>query len=281
MDKYTIKDFNQQYPNDDACLDEVFQNRYGSLKACPACGVAESKFYKLKGRKAYSCMHCGHQLHPLAKTIFHKSETPLKSWFFAIYLFSTSKNGVSAKELERHLGVTYKTAWRIANRIRLLMTQNADKLDGIVEVDETYFGGRTKSKRKWDNKSGVIGVVKRRGEARALVDEATASTAVPFIRATVEPDAKIHTDESAIYHRVKREFGHEVIQHSQKEYVRGSVHTNSVEGLWSQLKRSVNGTYHAVSPKYLQSYVNEFVFRYNLRHVLVYPVLISRAGKRF
>lgn len=279
MKQYTIKDFNQQYPNDEACLDEVFQNRYGSLKACPSCGVLDTKFYKLNGRKAYSCMHCGYQLHPLAKTIFHKSETPLKSWFFAIYLFSTSKNGVSAKELERHLGVTYKTAWRIANRIRLLMVQNQDKLDGIVEADETYIGGRIKgSKKRWTNKTAVLGATERKGKAKALVTEANVTTATPFIAATVSENAELHTDESVIYRLSK--VSRQVVKHVDKEYVRGNVHTNSIEGFWSQLKRSISGTHHAVSPKYLQNYVDEFVFRYNLRNVLVYPVLIGRAGKR-
>ncbi|MEX1112851.1 MAG: IS1595 family transposase [Patescibacteria group bacterium] len=277
--RFTIADFNKQYPSDEACLDEVFQNRYGALKSCPGCGVVDTKFFKLKGRKAYSCMHCGHQLHPLAGTIFHKSATPLKNWFYAIYLFSTSKNGVSAKELERQLGCTYKTAWRIAKQVRLLMEQNADKLDGIVEADETFIGGRIKGQaNKWTNKTAVIGATERKGKAKAWVAEANVTNATPFIKASVSDDAELHTDESAIYRRTT--VSRKIIKHVEKEYVRGNIHTNSIEGFWSQLKRSINGTYHAVSPKYLQTYVDEFVFRYNLRNVLVYPVLIERAAKR-
>lgn len=146
--RYTIKDFNTDFPNDDVCLDTVFQNRYGDVKDCPRCGVVDTKFYRVTGRKCYACMHCSYQLHPLAQTIFHKSETPLKSWFYAIYLFSVSKNGVSAKELERHLGVTYKTAHRMARQIRKLMNQDdTELLSGIVETDETYIGGRHSLKR--------------------------------------------------------------------------------------------------------------------------------------
>src|SRR3989344_5492634 len=152
--RYTIKQFNEEYPDDNACLEAVFQNRFGDVKFCPKCG-AETKFYRVKKRQCYACMHCGYQLHPLAQTIFRKSETPLKSWFYAIYLFSVSKNGVSAKELERHLGVTYKTAWRMAKQIRLLMQQDVEQLTGTVEVDETYIGGRTTWAKKYQNKTGV------------------------------------------------------------------------------------------------------------------------------
>ncbi|HEV2403163.1 MAG TPA: IS1595 family transposase [Candidatus Saccharimonadales bacterium] len=145
MNRYTIEQFNQQYLTEDACLDSIFRNRYGDLEACPNCGVVDAKFYRLKERKAYSCQHCRYQIHPLAGTIFHKSDTPLRSWFFAIYLFGTSKNGVSAKELERHLGVTYKTAWRIAKQIRLLKQQDSNRLSGVIEADETYIGGKRTS----------------------------------------------------------------------------------------------------------------------------------------
>ena len=120
--RYTKKQFEAEYPNDDACLDAVFQDRFGDLKYCPKC-AAETKFYRVKKRQCYACMHCGYQLFPLADTIFRKTTTPLKDWFYAIYLFSVSKNGVSAKELERHLGVTYKIAWRMCREIRKLMAE--------------------------------------------------------------------------------------------------------------------------------------------------------------
>jgi len=282
MTKYTIKQFNEQYPDNDACLDAIFQNRFGDLKACPNCGVIDAKFYRLKGRKAYSCQHCRYQIHPLAGTIFHKSETPLKSWFFAIYLFGTSKNGVSAKEIERHLGVTYKTAWRIAKQIRLLMQQGSDLLNGTIEADETYIGGVKRGQQgKFDNKTAVVGIVEKGGKSRAFATKhADATVTIPFLKSNIAQGSVIHTDESRIYSRVKRDFDHAFVNHSKFEYVKAGVTTNTIEGFWGQLKRSVDGTYHSVSPKYLQSYVNEFVYRYNLRDVAVYPHLIQQAGKR-
>lgn len=281
--RYTKKQFDADFPDDDACLDEIFQQRYGDVTDCPRCGVIDTKFYRVRGRKCYACMHCGYQLHPLAQTIFHKSSTSLKDWFYAIYLFSVSKNGVAAKELERHLGVTYKTAHRMARQIRSLMNDdNGDKLDGNVEADETYIGGKTTSKQRFKNKTPVLGVVERGGEVRAkAVTGANASTALPFLRANVKASSAIITDDSRIYNRLKREYPHERVNHSAKEYVRGIIHTNTIEGFWGQMKRSIDGTYHCVSPKYLQHYVNEFVFRYNFRDVIVYPVLLERASKPF
>ena len=122
--RYTIDTLHQQFPDDDTCLDYMFQKQYGELPACLKCGVINPKFYRVRSRKCYECNDCGYQISPLANTIFHKSETPLTKWFYAIYLFSVGKNGVSAKEIERHLGVTYKTAWRMAKQIRFMMQQS-------------------------------------------------------------------------------------------------------------------------------------------------------------
>lgn len=272
--KFTIHDFNLKYPNEKACLDGLFRARYGLLRKCPKCKKA-TKFHHIKKRKCYCCQFCGHQLHPTAGTIFHKSSTSLKSWFFAIYLFSVSKNGVSAKELERQLGVTYKCAWRIAKQIRKFFSQNKKALKGIVEIDETYVGGREtnrpKSKRRKKAHAGkykipVVGMVERKGEMKAKVTKnAHKSTVVPLIRENVKLETRLMTDSSPMYQGI-RGYKQESVCHTNEEYVRGDVYTNTLEGFWSQLKRSINGTYHAVSPKYLQSYVNEFVYRYNHRH---------------
>src|ERR1035437_5922895 len=136
--RYTFKDFRTEYPDDEACLKAVLVNRFGDT--CPKCGVVGTKFYPITGRKAFACLHCRKHVYPLADTIFRKSETSLWNWFYAIYQFSVAKNGVSAKELERHLGVTYKTAWRMVKQIRLLMSSDDNHLVGDVEVDETYIG---------------------------------------------------------------------------------------------------------------------------------------------
>lgn len=285
--RYTIDNLHQQFPHDNACLDYIFQQRYGGMIACPKCGVVEPKYYRVRSKKAYECKDCGNQISPLANTIFHKSETPLKKWFYAMYMFSVSRNGVSGKELERTLGVTYKTAWRMCKQIRLMMQQSDQPLTGVVEIDETYMGGtrrKAHQKSQWDNKTAVIGMVeKKKGEGKITAittKQANATVALPFIRAMAQQGTEIQTDESRIYHRVKREYTHRFINHSKEEYSVNGISTNTIEGFWSQMKRSIDGTYHCVSPKYLQLYVNEFVFRYNVRQDAVYPHLLAKAGLR-
>lgn len=278
--RYTWDMLKTEFPDDDTCLEYIFQQRYGHLQYCPSCGT-KGKFYRIRTRKYYKCAHCAFELYPLSGTIFHKSETPLTKWFFAIFLFSNSKNGVSAKELERHLGVTYKTAWRIAKLIRQLMDEHNFDLTGIVEIDETYIGGKRKgSENRWYKKTAVMGAVERGGRVEAqVVKTAGRKTAEAFIEPNVAPDATVHTDESRIYHHVSRRRVHQAINHAKYEYGRGDVTTNTIEGFWSQMKRSLDGTYHAVSPKYLQLYVNEFEYRYNHRHVAVLPLLMAAVSK--
>lgn len=281
--KYTIKNFNKQYPDDTACLNEVFKNRYEGETKCPKCSKP-FHFHRVTNRKCFACQYCGHQLHPLANTIFHKSETPLKMWFYAIFLFSNSKNGVSAKELERQLGVTYKTAWRMAKQIRSLMNEAESPLSGHFEVDETYVGGVRQGKRGRgaEGKTPVLGIVQRKGKMRAkVVSDVQANTVLPVIFDHVEEGAEISTDEGTNFNQLK-EFGytHTTVKHSAEEYVNGSTHVNTIEGFWGQLKRSINGSYHWVSPKYLQLYVDEFAFRYCYRSLQsLFPLLISKAVK--
>ena len=282
--RYTVAQFNKEYPDEDTCLDKVFQERYGDVKNCPSCGVIDTKFYRVKGRKCYACMHCGYQLHPLAETIFHKSSTPLRSWFYAIYLFSVSKNGVAAKELERHLGVTYKTALRMTRQIRSLM-EDEGQIGGpgkIIEADETYFGkiakGRHDGRR---DKTPVVGVVERGGEIRAIVTDTTGTRRIKAIfNDNVLAGTELHTDESRIYKWTDKEMIHKTVNHARREYARGNVTTNTIEGFWGQLKRSIEGTYHSVSTHHLQSYVDEFSFRYSHRDEVVYPILWKRASRR-
>ncbi len=277
--RYTFKQFKTEYPDDKACLRSVLENRFGDT--CPKCGTVGTKFYPITGRKGFSCLSCRGQIYPLADTIFRKSETSLWNWFYAIYLFSVAKNGVSAKELERHLGVTYKTAWRMCKQIRLLMQQDDTKLTGVVEADETYIGGRYKGQeKKFDNKTPILGVVEKGGSAKAQVtDWASTARAKTFLNANLEQGIELQTDESRIYIWSNKEYNHRSINHSDKEFARGSVNTNTIEGFWGQLKRSISGTYHMVSPKYLQSYVNEFAFRYNYRAVAVCSILLELAVK--
>lgn len=282
--KFTVKHFNERFLDDDTCLDYMFEQAYGTMPACPKCGVAEPSYYRVKSRKCYECKDCGNQIHPLANTIFHKSSTSLKDWFYVIYLFSVSKNGVAAKEIERHLGVTYKTAWRMAKQVRALMLQTSNPLSGVVETDETYIGGRRKGDGRGPrSKEVVFGLIERDGRVKAEhVKSAGARVLLPRIHNGVQYGTTIYSDQAKVYSKLHRVgYYHESINHSVGEYGRGAVHTNTIEGFWSQLKRSVDGTYHCVSRKYLQLYLNEFVYRYNHRQLpSIFPVLIASAARR-
>lgn len=287
--KFTIKQFNLKFPNDTACLEFIFKTRYPEGGKC-VCGKIDC-FYPVSGRRSYACSYCGAQISPCASTIFHKSETSLKSWFFAMFLMSSAKNGVAAKELERQIGVTYKTAWRMAHQIRKLMNSPSSSLSGIVEADETFVGGLSKNmsakKRKQKitgtggtNKTAIVGLLERGGDVKAMVtDNVRSETLIPHMVASVVPGSTVCTDEWCGYNAVPYVgFVHAKIAHGQGEYVRAEIHTNSIEGFWSQLKRSINGTFHHVSKKHLQKYVNEFVYRYNRRKVL-FPVFSDLSGR--
>jgi len=279
--KYTIADLHRDFSDDNACVAYIFAMRFPD-SICPEC-KAENSFYRVSTRKCYSCSHCGYQLHPTAGTIFHKSSTPLTLWFHALFLFASARNGVSAKEVQRQLGVTYKCAWRMTHQIRSLMTQGKSPLDGTVEIDETYIGGKRRGGKRGrgTDKAAVVGVVQRGGSVRAKhVDNVKSATVIPILRNNVVLGSAVMTDEFPVYNRVGRDgYLHEVIQHGIKQYVRGNVHTNTIEGFWSQVKRSISGTHHAVSKKYLQFYLNEFVFRYNHRDssLPMFHLLLARA----
>lgn len=268
------------FPDDDSCLHFLFRAQYRTMVACPKCGTDDPKYYRVKNRKCYECKDCGNQIYPLAGTIFEKSTTPLTLWFHAIYLLSVSKNGVSAKELERQLGVSYKTAHRMAKMIRLLMQERGKLGRGgfPIEVDEAYIKGKGKSKNYHDNSSAVLAAVEVNGHVRTkVVDRPVLNNAMAFINENVYKGSMIHTDESKIYKRVKLYYQHESVRHIGHEYVRGDVTTNHIEGFFGQLKRSLDGTFHAVSPYYLASYVGEFAFRYNHRNELIFPLLLEKA----
>lgn len=268
--KYTITDLKKDFPNDDVCLDYIFTNKYSDAKG----------YHRVTGRKCYAHQSTGAQIHPLAGTIFEKSSTPLTLWFHAIFLFSSSKNGVSAKELQRQLGVTYKCAWRIASQIRSLMEQGNDPLSGTVEMDETFYGKSGINKTKFKNKKAVLGAVERGGKVRAKVaDNRQVDKVLSFAKSTVAQGTHIVTDEYRGYsHLSDIGFTHSSVKHGIGHYSWKGQDTNTIEGFWGQFKRSVRGTYHFVSPQHLQSYLNEFTFRYNLRasSVPIFEVLLQR-----
>ena len=269
MKIYTIKDLEKQFPTDDACSDFLFRLRYPDGVYCEKCGKI-TKHYKRSGIKFYSCEFCGRGVSPTANTIFHKSNTPLRSWFHAIFLMASTKTGISAKQLQRELGVTYKTAWRIFTQIRKLMAEDINPLSGQVEVDETYIGGRRAGKRGRgaSGKSVVMGIVGRKGNAiKKVIPDVKARTLLPIVAKHVSNgDTTIFTDELGSYNRVdKLGYAHEIVQHAAKQYVRGIAHVNTVESLWSTIKRGIDGVNHSVSTLHLQSYLDSYIFRYNHR----------------
>ena len=268
----TFYEFQHQYPNDEACLERIMIERYGGTELdCPKCGD-HGKFYRMTRERAYVCQHCKYQLHPTVGTIMERSRTPLHKWFYAMHLFSNSRHGVAAKELQRELGVTYKTAWRMAHEIRKYMASVDGEwpLDGDIEADETYVGGRTtggKRGRGAPNKTIVFGMLERDGDVMAnVVQNIRKLTLQAFIAENVEPGSTVHTDELKSYGGLaKVGYTHQTVNHGSGEYVRGPSHVNGIEGFWARLKLSIRGTHVQVSAKYLQKYVKEFEYRYNRR----------------
>ena len=266
--KYTISDFNKDFSTDDACLDWLKNYLYPNGIKCPKCGKI-TRHHRIAKRVCYSCDSCGSHTYPMIGTIFEHSATPLKLWFYAIYLMSSTRCGISAKQIQRETGVTYKTAWRMFKQIRTLLQEDIHSLTGDVEVDETYVGGRRHGIRGRGavGKTVVVGAVQRKGKVIAQVaPDVKRHTLVPFMVRKVDRSATLYTDTFPSYDTMTRVgYKHLRIEHSAKEYARGSVHTNSIEGFWSLLKRGIGGVYHSVSAKYLQSYINEYGFRYNHR----------------
>jgi transposase len=289
--KCTIDDFRAKFPDDDACLDYIMGQRHpGNIALCEKCGV-ERKHYRITGRKVYSCDHCGTQISPLAGTIFEKSSTDLHKWFHAMYQMGSTKCGISAKQIQRETGVTYKTAWRMFKQIRMLMSDEITLEGSTVEVDETYAGGVRKGKRgrppaNDGKKTPIVGIAQREtteatGRIVARVTrDAKRETLHGLIREYVLPKSTVYTDEFQGYGNLglvedgqgkNMDYRHRRINHSEGVYVASafgeSIHTNTIEGFWSLIKRGIGGVHHAVGAKYLQSYLDEYSFRYNRRDV--------------
>jgi transposase len=269
MQRFTFKDFEVMFPNDAACLDWLRVYLYPDGIFCKKCAKL-TKHHRVASRPSYSCDQCGHHVHPTAGTIFHKSPTSLKTWFHAIYLMASTRCGISAKQIERETGVTYKTAWRMFNKIRTLLQEDR-VLTGSVEADETYFGGNFKGgpRTRLTNKKPILGIVERKGRVVALaVDNVKAETVIPAINKHVLPASTVFTDTGAWYNTLQgeRRYQHHRINHSAGVYVVGDIHTNTVEGFWSLIKRGIGGVYHSVSHKFLQNYLDEYSFRYSHRH---------------
>lgn len=288
MATYTFKQFQTEYPDDASCLAKLMEINYGGTEiTCPVCGVDKAKFHPMHTRKAYACQECGHHIYPCAGTIFHKSSTTLTKWFFAMYLMTSTRHGVAAKELERQLGVTYKTAWRMAHQLRKLMTAADDRspLSGHVEIDETVVGGeqsRHNKRNKGTNKTLVMGIVERDGRIIAgPIPDTSIYTLEKIVRENVREGTTVSTDTWAPYTRLKEGYDHHSVNHVKKEYVRGIHHTNTLEGHWSHFKRAVKGTHVHISGHHMWKYIGEFSYRRNNRqsHSLMFNRLVAAFSK--
>jgi transposase len=271
LGKLTVREFFARFPDDDTCLTHIMEIRHGLRHVCRACGV-EGTFHKLTNRRAFSCSSCGDHVYPCVKTIFEDSRTPLQVWFYAIYLFVTIRHGVSGKELQRTLGVTYKCAYRIRMQIRRLMAkaEGFALLQGHVEADEAYVGPRAqagRSGRGAARKTVVLGLKERGGRIHAeqIPNAKTDSLRRPILR-NVAHGSTVSTDQWPAYNLLKYDgYKHGVVNHSRGEYVRDEHHTNGVENFWHLFKASIRGTHIHISAEYMDTYLREFTFRSNHR----------------
>ncbi len=293
MEKYTVARFIREFATECACLEHIVALRWPDGIECPECEEA-TKHYLIESRKCYECKGCGTQTYPTKGTIFYRSRTPLTVWFYVVFQMAQTRCGVSAKEIERQTGVTYKTAWRMCQLVRAALAEgDFETMTGTVEVDEVYMGSR-KPRRPGQRKRGrgaisgtvpktpVVGIVERDAEGMPLrvrarvTADVKRSTVMPFIEATVEPGSRVYTDEYGIYRPLEeRGYRHDFVRHKAKQYAYEAVdeetgevhnvHTNAIEGFWSQVKGGVLNVHRGVTPRYLQRYVDEFAFRYSHR----------------
>ncbi|HEX8166520.1 MAG TPA: IS1595 family transposase [Beijerinckiaceae bacterium] len=282
----TLRAFHKRFPTEDSCLDHLMRTRFGERFVCFKC-LKESRYYRVKSRRCFECERCGYQVYPTAGTPFEKTRTSLRDWFLVMFLFTTSRNGVAAKEVQRQIGVTYKTAWRMCREIRKYMgyvdgdhTLGGDGGTGVVELDHTFVGGRDRMGH--DDKAIVLGMIEREGDVITRVVPAQDHFEVtPHLYKFVTKSAEVMTDEARAFRAACAIYQHATVNHEQKEWARGRVHTNNIEAFWAVVQRSIAGTYISVSKKHLQKYLWEFEFRQNLRKVphLMFDLLLASFPK--
>ncbi len=269
-------EFMEAFKDEETCRKYFVGRRFPNGAYCPHCG--HTAVYEFAGGKRYRCGKCKQDFTIRTKTVFGESKLPLRKWFAAIYLLSTTSKGISSPNLAKQIGVTQKTAWFMDHRIREVMKQGKDKLFGTIEMDETYIGGAEKNKhfakrtagtqgRSVKTKAPVIGMAQRAGEVRATAsDRVNARTVESLIVTNAAIGSQMHTDDFGAYGRVGKLFTHSVVNHSAGQYVKaGGIHTNTIESFWAIFKRNFHGIYHHMSRRHLQRYVDECAFRWNVR----------------
>lgn len=269
---FTIRQFRKQYGTEDKCFDSLLELRYGESGTCGGCRK-KTGWHRVAERKCYECQWCGKQIYPMQGTIFEDSHMSLADWFYILYLMTmVTRHGVSAKEVQRQLGCSYKTAWRNCALLRELLgmpKMPRGNLKGHVEIDDHYEGGVRKGKRGRGaaGKTVIMGMVERGGEARSyVVPDVKKRTLMPLIQEHVEEGSRVSTDELRSYGGLGANYQHGVVHHARKQYVSETGdHTQSIEGYWSIFKKSVKSTHIHVSKKHMQKYLNEFSFRYTHR----------------
>lgn len=270
----TLRQFQAQFPTEESCLEHIMRQRFGDRHECAGCGKS-AHYYRVSTRRAYVCEYCGHQVYPTAGTPFDRTRTSLRDWFYVMFLFTTTRNGVAAKRVERELGVTYKTAWRMCHQIREYMgtVDGEAPLGGsgvTVEIDETLIGGSVSGKGSGykGNKATVVGMLERGGDVIAKV--VTTRHRAPMealIQEHVLPGATVSTDEFGSYRRLDMlGYDHMTVRHNAGQYAaHNGAGVNAIEGYWACLKRGINGTHIHVSGKHLPKYLAEFGYRHNMR----------------
>lgn len=265
------------FPDEQTAIDHFTAIRWKDGAYCPLCG--STKVYHFSDKRTHKCGDCRKRFSIKVGTIFEDSKIELRKWMMAIWLITSHKKGIASTALAKDLGVTQKTAWFMLHRLRhAARTQSFNKpLDGEVEIDETYVGGKAANRHKGDpkrknggfaGKAAVIGALERGGNVVATVITSTnTATLDGFAHAVIAPGAKVSTDEHAGYRHLGRTFDHGVVRHGAGEYSVNGVHTNGIEGYWALLKRQIVGIHHFVSPKHLNRYVDESVWRFNLREM--------------
>ena len=271
----SILEFQKHFDTDEKCRQHLEQSRWNGTPACPFCGSID--VCRFKTGKAFNCRDCRNNFSVTVGTIYENSKLPLTKWYVATYILTNHSKGISSLQLANILGVTQKTAWHINHKIRAMLTETQPELlDGIVEVDETWVGGkdsnRHKSKKKGKVNAGgktmVFGAVEREGKViTKIVPDTTAESLIGAVQEHVAEGAIMVSDENVSYKRLNKKYRHATVNHSEGKYVIGAAHTNTIEGFWSLLKRQINGIHHSVSAKHLQRYCNEASYRYNRKGI--------------